>query len=294
MPKIFQEMSKRRQKLDSDFQKAKSEGRDGVLSAKESLAGEVADLCDWLGRSEMGIWQNLPQDPTWGQLRRMSALWHEEQHAIELDRQARDKAKFAEEREAHKLNPFAPRGTEHWEPIVGIHKRDGWEAVELTSQAQLTEEGQAMHHCVSSYASTCREGHLRIFSIRLDGERKCTMEIRSDKDLRHLDDNASFRITQNKGKHNAEVVSPATRAFCDETIVAATHAWRVKYAETQELRRLDEEKKEAARQAAAAEHKAQADAEKALAATKDGAPASDSESSPHKPELSGATAKPKV
>lgn len=261
MPKIFQEMCKRWQKLNEDFVKAKAAGNPGVLSAKEALSGEVADLSDWLVGSELGIWQNLPKDATWGQLKRISKLWHDEQEAIELDRLSREKAKFQEEKEAHKLDPFASRATEHWEPIMGSFKSEGWEAVELTSQAQLTVEGQAMKHCVSSYSGYCREGSLRIFSIRFDGERKCTMEVRGDADLRSLGAGAQFKITQNKGKHNAEVTSPATRGFCKDALAEVEKSWKAKHAQIMELRRLDEERKKAEKEAAAAKKKAEKEAE---------------------------------
>lgn len=259
-PKIFKEACKRFEKLDADRAQALArKDPEPPLAGKEALSAEVADLTDWMVNSEYGVWQTLPKDPTWGQLSRLSRAWHDEMAARELDRIAREKAKQKEEAMVNRLNPFAPRASEHWEPILGKHARDGWEAVELTSQAQLSEEGTAMSHCVSSYSGYCREGMLRIFSIRLNGERKCTMELRPKGQGRLCDtkEKAGFSITQNKGRHNAAVTNQATQKFCEETLAAAEQSWAAKWRETQALiaefkekERLKQEKEKAAKKEA--------------------------------------------
>ena len=43
-----------------------------------------------------------------------------------------------------------------------------WRIVELTSSAQLVEEGRAMHHCVATFARSCARGECAIFSLRHD------------------------------------------------------------------------------------------------------------------------------
>lgn len=90
-----------------------------------------------------------------------------------------------------------------------------------------------MSHCVSSYSSNCRTGALRIFSIQLNGQRKCTMELSSKTNLGDLGEDANFSITQNKGAHNAAVTNLATRAFCDEVVAAANAAWSIGWRERQ-------------------------------------------------------------
>jgi hypothetical protein len=60
-----------------------------------------------------------------------------------------------------------------WEPMKGIrpfeHQRgeDRWRIEELCSQQDLYQEGQELHHCVSSYGLDCRDGTSAIFSLRL-------------------------------------------------------------------------------------------------------------------------------
>jgi len=41
-----------------------------------------------------------------------------------------------------------------------------WEVVELTTNHDLITEGRKQHHCVSSYVSSCMNGHSNIFSLR--------------------------------------------------------------------------------------------------------------------------------
>lgn len=265
MPKVFKEACKRFEKLAKDRADAEAKGIEELpLAAPEALASEISDLVDWLAGSEYGVWQTLPEEPTWGQLARLSRAWHDERAAIEADRLSRVKAAEQERELEHKLAPFAPRSTEHWAPVMGAYQRDGWEAVELTSQSQLSEEGTAMAHCVSGYSSYCREGYLRIFSIRLNGERKCTMELRAknQKPLGQQGEQALFSITQNKGRHNAAVTNKALREFCEEVNQVANASWSVKWRETQALVAEEKERKRLADQKA----------KQALAAQDGGAP----------------------
>ena len=52
-----------------------------------------------------------------------------------------------------------------------------WSFVVLTSGEQLFREGQAMHHCVSSYAALCASGHSAIVSVTHNDIRRVTVEI---------------------------------------------------------------------------------------------------------------------
>ena len=246
MPKIFKEACSRFGSLAQKYEKAKAAGLD-ALAPKQALAEEARDLCDWIKGSEYGLWQTLPEQPTWGQLQRLSGAWHDEMAAREADRQARQKAEVEEQKAQRRLAPFAPTSAEHWEAVLGKFERDGWEAVEMTSQAELSEEGREMSHCVSGYSGYCRSGELRIFSIRLNGERRCTMELRasSGASLGKLGEVADFKITQNKGKHNAHVSNQATLKFCAETVAAAEASWSAKWRATQALIKAEEDKRKA-------------------------------------------------
>ena len=247
LPKIFKEACKRFEKLQQDRKDAPKVQGERALSAKEALGQEVGDLVDWLKGSEHGLWQTLAAEPTWGQLSRLSKAWHDEVAAREADRVSREKAKEAEREFERRFAPFAPHSGERWSPILGAHARDGWEAVELLSQSELSEEGKAMSHCVSGYSGYCREGQLRIFSIRLNGERKCTMELRaaSGSVLGAAGEQERFKITQNRGRHNASVSNAATLDFCKEVAREAGASWSKKWQETQ---KLIEQKKEAERE----------------------------------------------
>ena len=73
-----------------------------------------------------------------------------------------------------------------------------FEVVQLTTAAQLREEGSTMHHCVGSYAHSCANGSIAIFSARQksksDGTKKNILTI--EVDLRYR------RVTQARGKYN--------------------------------------------------------------------------------------------
>lgn len=243
MPRIFVECCKRYEKLvvDSDKAKAKEasapkvelaegqEARGGAFDPLKKLNEELLDLCDWIGKSEHGLWSELPVDPTFGQLSRMSKAWHDEQAAIALDKA--DRARVAKavaeavfEADASS-NPFAVSSGSRWGKILGKHSRDGWEAVELQTAADLSEEGATMRHCVSSYSPQCRSGQSRIYSIRLNGERKCTLQINGSEGLSKLDANTKFSIMQNKGASNQAVNNAATLAFCEEVLAKVQSTW---------------------------------------------------------------------
>lgn len=285
LPVIFKEAAKRFEKLVSDSKKPPKDGEAPINPANE-IGGEASDLSDWLSGSEHGIWQTLPEKPTWGQLCRLSKAWHDETLASAADREdrralARDAAHVREAAAAvalreeqarssaelaanarlapklsaaeaveqahkdkiaaienaikadqanlrkleHEANKFKPVDRAKWATIIGRHSRDAWEAVELDSAASLTEEGRQMAHCVSSYASQSREGTCRIFSIRLNGERQCTLEIRARESLADLNPNSIFSAVQNKGRHNAAVRNAATLEFCAETVARVQQAW---------------------------------------------------------------------
>lgn len=52
-----------------------------------------------------------------------------------------------------------------------------WSFTELTTGAALADESRVMHHCVSTYAAGCQEGHSAIVSARVNGQRVLTIEV---------------------------------------------------------------------------------------------------------------------
>ncbi|MGE3804637.1 MAG: PcfJ domain-containing protein [Gemmataceae bacterium] len=77
-----------------------------------------------------------------------------------------------------------------WQPVDP--PLEGWSFVELTSGEELFCEGQALHHCVATYAGQCAAGNAVIVSVRFMGERRLTIEIQPSTGL----------VIQAKGKRN--------------------------------------------------------------------------------------------
>ena len=275
-PRVFAEACKRLDKLKQDSAKALdfyAKNQDAIkndllpdtrFDPKEKLAAELDDLGDWIEGSEHGLWSQQPLELTIGQFSRQSKAWHDEQAAMAADKadRARVRQAVAEavaEADASK-NPFAVNAGSRWAKIVGKHARDGWEAVELLSAGDLTEEGAAMRHCVSSYSSVCRQGDSRVYSIRLNGERKCTLEIRPSEGLSKLNENKTFSIVQNKGVANQAVNNKATLDFCQEVLGQVQAAWpkivkkiEAARADNKEAKKVAQEAKEKALQELALE-----------------------------------------
>jgi hypothetical protein len=72
-----------------------------------------------------------------------------------------------------------------------------YEIIEITSAKELHAEGKTMHHCVFSYLHSCIKGNCSIFSLRLNGDRMATIEIRNN------------AIVQVRGSRNSKVVEKA-------------------------------------------------------------------------------------
>jgi len=67
-----------------------------------------------------------------------------------------------------------------------------WTFHEVLSSRELLAEGRAMKHCVYSYTSSIMQGSCSIWSLRCDGDRMLTIEVRSPANI----------IAQAKGKYN--------------------------------------------------------------------------------------------
>jgi hypothetical protein len=70
-----------------------------------------------------------------------------------------------------RLRPLAVEAP-HDDPSV---PKSSWELIELTTSTQLQAEGEALQHCVASYAQHCWRGSARIWSLR----RRCDGTVRS-------------------------------------------------------------------------------------------------------------------
>ena len=76
----------------------------------------------------------------------------------------------------------------------GLHEGPGrrWTFCELTSSDRLFDEGQALHHCVASYAALCASGHSAIVSLAHNDIRRVTVEL----------DPRTRQIKQARGAYN--------------------------------------------------------------------------------------------
>lgn len=71
-------------------------------------------------------------------------------------------------------------------------KVDTWTCEEILTPIALSQEGRILHHCVFSYHSSVEKGIVSIWSLRLNDERRITIEVQ----------NASRKIVQVRGLQN--------------------------------------------------------------------------------------------
>ena len=73
-----------------------------------------------------------------------------------------------------------------------------WSISELTSTQELVADGKAMHHCVRTYAHTCRRGTKAVFSLQISDERGNSQRL-----MTIAVNPKGRRVTQARGKYNA-------------------------------------------------------------------------------------------
>lgn len=86
-----------------------------------------------------------------------------------------------------------------WPGVVKKFESGPFRMHELCNEQELEEEGDAMNHCVGTYAEICKHQPLRIFSIRLKktGQRVATLAIRETR-------RGHWDVDQLKGPGNAD------------------------------------------------------------------------------------------
>jgi len=91
-------------------------------------------------------------------------------------------------------------GQDDWPPIVRRYQTGAFDMVALSYEEQLAVEGDAMQHCVATYADRCRYEPIRIFSVRTrkTGTRVATLSLIEKKP-------GDWDIDQIKGPKNAAV-----------------------------------------------------------------------------------------
>lgn len=161
-----------------------------ALAAKDPDKAQEAfySARDWAREAEWGTWGAMPEDAGWRDVMARQKRWHE----------------MVQQRERSEKSAISWDGlSPGWSD-----PQTGFSAVPLTDGGMLWDEGKAMRHCVSSYASECEQGNSRIFSIRKDGERFGTAEVKVS--------DGSFKVVQFKGLCN--------RLIEDERAWAAANA----------------------------------------------------------------------
>ena len=227
LPRIAKSLAERLDSLEKAA--AKQNEKNPREAAKQRVAGELDLVDDWLRACEDGVWQTLPLKGGFGDLMRRQQQWHEDVAA----------------------KTAAGGSKAKWESPMEKFEREGWEATLLGRATDLTEEGRAMRHCVSSYASNCKAGTSRIFSVKLNGERVCTLELGlhapggSRKDYKHGQPQPQdeWKIVQNKGSCN-QAVSGAAAEF-SKKVAAQMNEAHAKWCLESEAKRSEAAKKAA-------------------------------------------------
>jgi hypothetical protein len=118
---------------------------------------------------------------TMGALLRQVEQWHD---------------RLARVRRHGQLVTWARCGITELQRVEGVERQKLWRVVELLTSSELTEEGRALKHCVSSYAGSCASGRTAIFSLRLledqVEQRLITLEVHRE----------SRMLVQARGRYN--------------------------------------------------------------------------------------------
>ena len=184
-----------------------------IEEARSKTLAMVSDVCDCAANMPGGFWARLDQKDPMSHALRMHEEWVANLRAADVN-----------SNEAMGLR---------WAPLVGSDAKGRVSAVEMLSGRELHTEGEAMRHCVSSYASKCREGASRIVSLRIDGSRSSTLELApcdakgnqfSSVDFYDIDSRLrvkQWKVVQHRGKCNAVVNHPELVGFAEEIAAKA-------------------------------------------------------------------------
>jgi hypothetical protein len=143
---------------------------DGWKASLGALTADMlGDVLDWWHHDGRG--RRLPAaQATWTSVRRLSQQWerrYDEHGPSEADKHLR------------------------WESLIGATVIDGVEILPLDTAGKLAEEGEALHHCVGTYARICYSSAQRIFSLRA-GELRSTLRLALDGDTWRIAEHRSF------------------------------------------------------------------------------------------------------
>jgi hypothetical protein len=101
-----------------------------------------------------------------------------------------------------------PERDVRWLALLPRHAIGDLLAIELDSGALLAEEGLEQKHCVGTYANACASGSCRVFSLRREGRRLATVELRRDS-------GGHWDLAQVRGKCNGVISDARVLAAAD-------------------------------------------------------------------------------
>jgi len=78
-----------------------------------------------------------------------------------------------------------------------------WTINQIKSAKLLMEEGNAQHHCVASYKNNCINGNISIWSLKMNGKRKVTIELRNNGSIAQVRGYANRMAT---GEENSIII----------------------------------------------------------------------------------------
>lgn len=173
---------------------------------KVSDFSDYSLIVDWL--------HNVPsastKGATWASLMRKQRAWHMEYARQEVERRRESGVCYG------------------WVPYVQQVQRDDLEAVSLNTSDDLWEEGAAQSHCVGGYDEHCYTNRSRIYSIRRNGERVATLEIRQS--------SKKLIIGQLYGAGNSRVTDKDVNLLAKRVLAACNKADLPKPSENKVLR----------------------------------------------------------
>jgi hypothetical protein len=179
---------------------------DMYIKAEMFDYNKIPEINDYIRHMVMNQRPHAPysmKGKTIASLLNKSNRWHKEAAEIIRMQQIAERGNHARARLGYRYTP--PTLLPNWTgtPIPDyqktIRKKNvdyKYSIVQIKSHKGLIEEGNNMHHCVASYASSCASGQKSIFSLREFGASQVTIEINK------------FEIVQMKASHNRKPSEP--------------------------------------------------------------------------------------
>jgi hypothetical protein len=169
------------------------------------------ELMRWFAQQPMLDPQKFEEITHWAIHRKFNAPQDERQPNLTMKGRTADTVLRDVEAWHDAMNRYRPLRRQNLDKVTWAgHRFDDWKFKENSSSKkppriwcvqqilcarELLAEGRALQHCVASYVDSCQNGQCSIWTLRGDGERALTVEIRGK------------TIRQARGKYNREASS---------------------------------------------------------------------------------------